>query len=144
MSQVVYLDTSAVLRAVFERGMSRDVEEIVGGARFLATSRLSVVESARALQRLRTHGVAEDAIAVATAEVESIWARCAIWEITAAICHEAAVVAPGVNLRALDAIHLATFRRVRDALGADVTLLTTDERMLAAAGPGEVAISSAG
>lgn len=59
MSDVVYLDTSAVLRAVLERGLTPEIEARLGTARFLITSRLSLVEAARAFGRLRAGGAAE-------------------------------------------------------------------------------------
>lgn len=42
MSDVAYLDTSAVLRAVLEPGMSPELERALGSARFLIMSRLSI------------------------------------------------------------------------------------------------------
>lgn len=128
MSGVVYLDTSAVLRAVLERGLTPEVERVIGAARWLITSRLALVESARALLRLRLQGVSEGAVADASREVDSIWARCALWEMTPAICDLAAHVAPLRTLRTLDAIHLATYLHARRQLG-DVTLLTADRRL---------------
>lgn len=133
MSDVVYLDTSAVLRAVLERGLTPALEGRLGEARFLITSRLSLVEAARAFARLRADGVAETVIADAAREVESIWARCTVWELTGSVCELAAVVAPQHPLRTLDALHLATFITARRRLGGDVTLLTADERLERAA-----------
>src|SRR5438876_9735280 len=53
MPDALYLDTSAVLRAIVETGTSPAIEERLRRARLLVTSRLSVVEAARALARLR-------------------------------------------------------------------------------------------
>ena len=132
MSSVVYLDTSAVLRAVLERGLTPEVERAIDTARWLITSRLALVESARALLRLRAQGVSETAVADARREVDSIWARCALWEMTPAVCELASHVAPLRSLRTLDAIHLATFLHARSQLG-DVTLITADRRLEEAA-----------
>lgn len=132
MSQVVYVDTSAVLRAVLERGLTPSVEQRIGGARFLITSRLALVESARAFARLRHDGVAESTLADAAREADSIWARCAVWELTPAVCDLAATVSPRQPLRSLDALHLATFLLARRSFGDDVDLVTTDERLQAA------------
>lgn len=132
MSEVVYLDTSAVLRAVLEGGVSPDIERALGSARWLITSRLALVESSRALLRLRAQGLPETAIADAAREIDSIWARCALWEMTAAICDRAAHVAPLRALRTLDAIHLVTYLQARRQLG-DVTLITADRRLEEAA-----------
>ena len=133
MSAVLYLDTSAVLRAVLEQGVSPDVEQRLGQARFLITSRLSLVETARALIRLRMEGVPETTLAVAAREIDSLWARCAIWQLSVGVCELAAQLAPLSPLRTLDALHLATYMLARRRLGDEVSLLSTDERLLNAA-----------
>lgn len=127
------IETSAVLRAVLESGLSPEVEARLSRARVLITSRLSLVEAARALHRLRQEGqVAESALADATRELDRLWSRCEVWEITGTICELAAAVAPTRPLRTLDAIHLATFLAARRRLG-DVSLLTADRRLEEAA-----------
>ena len=130
---VASLDASAVLRAVLERGLTPDIEQALGRARWLVTSRLSLVESARAFLRLRLQGVSETTIADAAREADSIWTRCAVWELTPVLCELAAHVAPLHNLRTLDALHLATYLHVRQQLDADVQLLSADRRLMAAA-----------
>jgi uncharacterized protein len=132
VSAVLYVDTSAVLRAVLERGLTPAVERRLAAAEFLITSRLALVESARAFHRLRLDGVAEAPVADAAHEADSIWARCSIWELTGAVCDLAATVAPRHALRTLDALHLATFLTARRHLGDDIELLTADVRLEAA------------
>jgi predicted nucleic acid-binding protein len=125
----LYLDTSAVLRAVLESGASPEVEERIAAASFLLTSRLSLVESARALLRLRQSGsLAEARLADAEREMSSLWSRCEIFELSAGVCELARGVAPTRPLRALDALHVATFVMARRRIG-DLELLTVDERM---------------
>ena len=133
MSEIVYLDTSAVLRAVLERGLSPDVEGQLADARFLVTSRLALVESARAFARLRSEGLPESQLTEAAQEAESIWVRCTLWELTPAVCDLAQAIQPAQPLRTLDAIHLATWLLARRRLGADVALVTSDLRLEAAA-----------
>ncbi len=129
MGTVVYLDTSAVLRTVLEAGLSPDMEKRVAAASVLITSRLALVESARALLRLRLLGrVSETDLAAASREIDSIWARCVVWELSREVCDLAAQVAPQKPLRALDALHLATFLRARRQLG-EVELVTVDQRL---------------
>jgi predicted nucleic acid-binding protein len=133
MAVGLYLDTSAVLRAVLETGTSPDVEERIRTARVLITSRLSLVESGRTLLRLRLGGqVPESRLADAERQVESVWARCELWEITPAVCDAASIVAPARPLRALDAIHLATFVLARRRI-PELELLTADDRLRIAA-----------
>jgi predicted nucleic acid-binding protein len=127
----LYLDTSAVLRAVLESGASPELEQKLAAAAVLVTSRLSLVESARALLRLRRDGrLAEAALADAEREVDAVWRRCEIFELSPEVCDLAARVAPGHALRALDALHAATFVLARRHLAA-VELLTADERLRA-------------
>lgn len=67
MTVPLYLDTSAVLRALLEAGTSPDAEERIKKATLLVTSRLSLVEAARAILRVRTQGYfSEQALARAT------------------------------------------------------------------------------
>ncbi|HEX2167665.1 MAG TPA: type II toxin-antitoxin system VapC family toxin [Longimicrobiales bacterium] len=126
--EVLYVDTSALLRGVLEHGLSPDVERRLGAARYLITSRLSLIESARALHRLRAQGTPEATLADIARELDSLWARCTFWELTRDVCELAAQTAPLHPLRTLDALHLATWLIARRRLG-DVALLTTDQRL---------------
>jgi len=121
-----------VLRATLEADASPEIERSINESRHLVTSRLSLVESARAFLRLRALGeVPETALADAENSVHSVWRRCEIIELSAAVCEIAERVAPGGVLRALDALHLASFLVARRQI-EDLTLLTTDRRLLAA------------
>jgi predicted nucleic acid-binding protein len=53
MAVSVYFDTSAVLRVMLEKGTTPGIEKRIARAPALITSRLSLVESARALHRIR-------------------------------------------------------------------------------------------
>jgi predicted nucleic acid-binding protein len=129
----LYLDTSAVLRAVLETGTTPDLEERIRRAELLVTSRLALVETARAFLRLRLAGVAPEAsLSDAEREAAAVWARCELWELTPVVCEFACQVAPGRPVRALDALHLATFVLARRRI-AGLELLTVDERLRDAA-----------
>ena len=130
----LYLDTSGVLRVVLEAGTTPKVERSLRAAPVLVTSRLSLVESARALIRARTvSGVSAERLADAEREIEAIWARCEVWELTRGVCELARQVAPTKGLRTLDALHLATFLLARRKIEG-IALLTADERLRDAAG----------
>lgn len=131
---LVYLDTSAVLRAVLEGGTTPELEKRLQAATQLHTSRLSLVESSRVLLRLRADGrVEESNLADMERSLGAIWRRCDIWELTASVCDLAQTVSPRLPLRSLDALHLATFLTVRRHLGSEVELLSADKRLLDAA-----------
>ena len=130
----LYLDTSAVLAAVLEQGAAPELAGRVRAADRLLTSRLSLVETGRAFLRLRLDGtLGEAALADAAREVDAVWARCHVWELTAAICRSAASIAPHHRLRTLDALHLATWMEARRRIG-NVELVTADRRLEEAAG----------
>lgn len=134
MHSRLYLDTSAILRAVLEAGTTPDVEERIRGAEVMVTSRLSQVEAARAFLRLRLGGGSSEArLSDAEREVTTLWTRCELWELSPAVCELASRIAPGKPLRALDAIHLATFSLARRRIQG-LELFTVDERLREAAG----------
>ena len=124
-----YLDTSVALRATLERGTTPEIEARIAAAPVLVTSRLSLVESARALLRLRQQGsVTEIRLADARRELDALWTRCELWELTHAVCDLACHVVPDRVLRTLDALHLATFLMARRRIEG-LELLTADERL---------------
>jgi len=130
----LYVETSAVLRAVLERGTTPAMERRIERAPVLITSRLSLVEAARALLRVRAMGVSTEAkLADAARSLDALWARCEVWELTPAVCDLAAQVAPERVLRTLDALHVATYLLARRRLG-EVDLLTADHRIAEIAG----------
>jgi len=133
MPEALYLDTSAVLRAVLETGSSPDIEARIRDARVLVTSRLSLVESGRALVRLRvSSAMPEGLLADAERDIAALWARCDLWELTAQVCDFAGHVSPGTALRALDALHLSTFVLARRRIDG-LRMLTADQRLRDAA-----------
>ena len=113
MAVALYLDTSAVLRATLETGTTPEVEGLMASSRILLTSRLSLVECARALIRARElHRVSERDLADVQSELDSLWSRCGIGEPT---------------------LHLATFLTARRRI-ACLELLTVDRYLKEAAG----------
>ncbi len=127
---VVYVDTSAALRATVETGTTPAVEDRLIEAETLLTSRLALVESARTFHRLRFLGeIPEERLDRLKNEVDDLWDHCEIWELTPEICELAASLEAGTVLRTLDALHLATFLRARQELPDLEVLLTADDRL---------------
>jgi predicted nucleic acid-binding protein len=125
----LYLDTSVALRATLEQGTTPEIENRIAGAPMLVTSRLSLVESARALLRVRVEGgVPESRLADARRELDALWNRCDLWELSPAVCDLASLLAPDKVLRTLDALHLATFLIARGRIEG-LELLTADNRL---------------
>ena len=93
----------------------------------------ALVESARALLRVRARGgVPESRLADARRELDALWHRCELWELSPAVCDLASLVAPDQALRTLDALHLATFLTARRRIEG-LELLTADKCLEAAA-----------
>jgi predicted nucleic acid-binding protein len=129
----LYLDTSVVLRATLEHGLTPEIEGRIGAAPLLVTSRISLVEAARAFHRIRTGArVEEGLLGEAIRGVESLWARCEIWELTPRVCERASLIRPELPLRTLDALHLATYLLARERIEG-LELLTADRRLEEAA-----------
>ena len=125
----LYVDTSAALRAVLETGTSPSLERELAEAPALITSRLSLVESARAILRQRQMRQHSDRVlSRAEQSLVQLWDRCDIWELNSSICEAAARLAPTKNLRTLDALHVATYFAARMRIGT-LKMLTADVRM---------------
>jgi predicted nucleic acid-binding protein len=121
------------LRATLEQGTTPEIEERIAAAPVLLTSRLSLVESGRALLRIRLESaVPESRLADVRREIDALWNRCELWELSPAICNLAARLAPDKVLRTLDALHLATFLTARARIQG-LELLTADRRLQDAA-----------
>ncbi|MDH3404427.1 MAG: type II toxin-antitoxin system VapC family toxin [Acidobacteriota bacterium] len=134
MAAALYLDSSAILRPVLERGLSPEIGTRIEKAEVLVTSRLSLVETARAFHRVRLLGRHPEAlIADGERAVRGLWRHCEIWELDKEVCELAEAVSPTAPLRGLDALHLATFILARREI-AGLRLLTADDRLHAAAG----------
>lgn len=129
----IYLDSSAILRPILEAGLSPSIERQIDEADVLVTSRLSLVETARAFARVRLLSEHPEAVvADAERDVEALWRRCDIWELSREVCDRAALVAPRVSLRSLDALHLATFSLARRQIEG-LLFLTADDKLREAA-----------
>jgi predicted nucleic acid-binding protein len=125
----VFLETSALLRMLLgEKGGNLVVERLRNTDRVVA-SRLIRVEAERVLLRLsldrpRTH----TQVLELERELKHLWPKLDFIEITREICDLAGRIAPRSRLRSLDAIHLATYFRVKE-LDPEIELLTFDERI---------------
>jgi len=123
---VVYADTSALVKLVVREAESDALEARLRQTRSVTTSAITSVELLRAVARARSE---------LRANVADEWTVLALLAAAAEIpltdeIRAAASALPPVELRALDAIHLASAMAIGDELGG---VLTYDERMRAAA-----------
>jgi predicted nucleic acid-binding protein len=130
----IVIDSSAIVAAVLEKGLSSKALRAITESSALIVSRLALVETGRALCRAHAEKrITAPGLVRAQIEVEELWSRCEIWELTRAVCKEAKEMAPHSALHTLDALHLATFFAVKRKLPL-AKLLSLDARMLDAAG----------
>ncbi len=113
----LYLDASALTKLVIDEPGSSDLERLVRH-RSLVTSRVAVVEVAKAIGRVSSH-----------ADASAVFDLLSLMEFDDEIASLACATG-GPTLRALDAIHVATAIR----LGPDLeSFVTYDERQGGAA-----------
>jgi hypothetical protein len=121
--EILYLDSSALVKLVVPGPESEALAELVGGCESRATSVVAAVEVPRAVRRSRDDSEAAER----TGRVISAVDLRVLDEDVIAV---AAGFAPGA-LRTLGAIHLASALTLRDGLSAFVAY---DQRLRAAAG----------
>ncbi len=125
----IFLETSALLRMLFQEDGGDTVVKRLRASERVICSRLIRVEAERALIRLSlNYSKSHKLIAKLQHELRLFWPKVDFIEITREICDRAGRIAPGSRLRTLDAIHLATYYRVRE-LDPMIEMLTFDERI---------------
>jgi uncharacterized protein len=116
----LYLDASAAVKLVFHEAESEALEGYVQGSAVQASSALLKTELIRAAKRLDPRRMGR---------VRELLIRMSLREIDDEVLDRAGEIAPH-NLRALDAIHVAT----ASLLGPDLeAVVTYDRRMIEAA-----------
>ncbi len=125
----LYLETSALLRILFDQAGSGDLVRRLTKADHVITSRLTRIEAERAIIRLSLdHPEVDRRRADVERDLRQLWARIDSLEMDAAVCELAGRLAPRSRLRTLDAIHLATYQLLRQR-DASIEMLTCDKRI---------------
>ena len=125
----VYADTSAVCAQLFGEPAAELVRQRLTDAEVVVTSRLTLVEAARAIARGRTSGRFTDVQALALRRLlDEIVEPWAIVDLVGYVTTRAAEPFPAEPVRSLDALQLASAEVFRRSL-RDVVVLTLDERM---------------
>jgi predicted nucleic acid-binding protein len=126
----VFLETSALLRVLFNEPGGDETRAALKKAERIFASRLLRIETERSVLRVMLDDVDLERHAPAfDKELRDLWSRTDFFEMTPMVCELAGRIAPRARLRSLDAIHLATFRQVQ-TLAADVAMLTFDKRII--------------
>lgn len=126
----VFLETSALLRMLFGEEGGAPVSERLKNAERAVASRLVRVEVERVLIRLSLDQPKSlKQVVELERELKHFWPKIDFIEMTRDICDLAGRIAPRSRLRSLDAIHLATYFRMRE-LDPNIEMLTFDERIM--------------
>jgi uncharacterized protein with PIN domain len=127
----VYAETSAVLRWLFNEPQGQEILETLRGSPKVACSRLTLIESHRAIRRAIA---LEDLIEADATEVRATLAqasaRWAVLEISSDVASRAEQAFPIEPVRTLDAVHLASALLLRH-LVPDLRVVSTDSRIRA-------------
>jgi predicted nucleic acid-binding protein len=128
---IAYFDTSALLKLVIAE---RDGDQAIllwQEASHVVASRLAWAEAAAALAAARRgRRVSDEGYQTAAEGLRSCFERCTMVSIADSLVDRAADLATGYDLRAADAIHLATALAVMEA---DSLFVTWDRRLRLAA-----------
>ena len=123
----LYVDSSALLKRYVDEPDSDEAEALLFSDPSLVTARHTIVEVRRNLSRLLGEAEATAAKAAFTEDIRAF----GIVELDAVTCEAAADIAELTGARTLDALHLASARRVGG--GSAVPIVTFDVRQAQAA-----------
>ncbi len=124
---IFYLDSSAILRWVFK---SPGYYRAFGRWERAVSSVLADVECNRALDRLRLDGTLNDVdLTDARAQLNLVMDSIELLGIDDEVVAYAKQAFP-VNIRAMDALHIASAFIIRRETGSKVKVVTHDERMI--------------
>lgn len=122
----VYVDSSAYLKLFIEEVDSDSARALLEQQPDWVAARHTAVEVRRILAR-HFQG---PALAEAREVFKEVWGRTSVHELDQPTCEVAASIAEETGVRTLDALHLAAAQL---AGGIDITIVTYDRRMAAAA-----------
>ncbi len=126
---IVYAETSAVLRWLFNEDAGEQILEDLQTSEKVLCSRLTLIEVRRVIHRAETESRISEAEA---ADLFTVFgqavARWAVLEVAAEVARRAEGEFPVEPVRTLDAIHLASALFLRESF-PDLQILSTDERV---------------
>jgi predicted nucleic acid-binding protein len=122
----IYVDSSALLKRYLEEPDADDARARLLADPVWVTARVTLVESVRVLSAV----VPRAARATVLDAFRTDWRRMNVVELDATTCERAAELASALDVRALDALHLAAAHRTG---GPALPFLTYDHRQARAA-----------
>ena len=130
----IYAESSAVLAWLLGEHAGDRVRKVLGGAQFVVTSDLTLVECDRVLIRtVNLRAIDEAAAADRRAHLNAAAANWQVLRVSTEIVERARRSFPAEPVRTLDAIHLASALFARSVLPG-VELLSLDQRVRNSAG----------
>jgi predicted nucleic acid-binding protein len=126
---ILYAESSAVLRWLFNDALADEVFGELVGARKVVCSRLTPIECRRAVRRAVAESrITEAQVGELLSALAQSAARWAMLELTADVAERAGGRFPVEPVRTLDAIHLASMAVLRESI-PDLVVLSTDARV---------------
>jgi predicted nucleic acid-binding protein len=126
---ILYAESSAVLRWLFNEALGDQVFDNLAGATKVVCSRLTLIECRRAARRALTESrISEAQLGEVLSVLAQSAARWAVLDLTADVAERAGGRFPLEPVRTLDAIHLASMTVLRESL-PDLAVLSTDARV---------------
>ena len=130
----VYLDTSALVKLYLVEAGSERVKEVSENAPTVCTSILAYVEAHSAFARkYRARELSVSQFQETIRSLEADWGSYYIVKLDDLIVRTAASLVGTRALRALDALHLASAKAVKNSTGLEVLFIAADNRLIQAA-----------
>jgi len=131
---IVYLDTSALVKAYLDEDGSDLVLKYLRTADIVATHEIAYVEARSAYARLaRDQYLTSSELVQVKADFDADWPRYAIVNSDPAMLRRAADMAEAFALRAYDSVHLAAAEYIANGVDQPVTFLCFDRKLCQAA-----------
>lgn len=131
---ILYLDTSALVKAYVDEDGSDAVLELLKAADMVAAHEIAYVEARATYARLaRESRLTQSELEQIKADFDLDWENYAVVHSDAALLRRAADMAEAFALRAYDSVHLAAAEYLASSIGERVTFLCFDRKLCQAA-----------
>jgi len=131
---ILYLDTSAVVKAYVEEEYASEVRQSMESASASASHRIAYVEARAAFARLQREQVLNDAgWKILKDEFKADWENYLLIDTTSELLEKASELAEAFALRAYDSVHLAAAQLLHEDAEESVVFACYDRKLNQAA-----------